>query len=277
MSTESRSWPPQGMFSGGVSESQGKSTASGETARIPGVGEISLSVRNAGQKSNNSAKDDAHVSNRSNQHLEDGGTNLSVIDRDDDDDDDDTMKKQRMPAATRNVQRTTKSGVMMEEREERSREAWQQGGGMNPGIIEIDEDGEFGTERVQDRRSHETAQESTPVRSNLLDELRMQTQRKQRAKVEEDDKVMKVGDSNQESGSRRSLDSVNGNKTEGDSSGVTVVRPRGFRDLRARTNFDPSLAAEFFSQKSFANVGASEEIIRALAFLQVKKPSAIQV
>lgn len=148
---------------------------------------------------------------------------------------------------------------------------------MNPGIIEIDEDGEFGTERVQDRRSHEAALESTPVRSNLLDELRMQTQRKQRTKVEEDDKVMKVGDSNQESGSRRSLDSVNGNKPEGDSSGVTVVRPQGFRDLKARTNFDPSLAAEFFSQKSFANVGASEEIIRALAFLQVKKPSAIQV
>ena len=273
MSTESRSWPPQGMFSGGVSESQGKSIALGETARIPGVGEFSLSARNAGQKSNNSAKDDAHVSNRSNQHLEDGGTNLNVIDRDDDD----TMKKQRTPAATRNVQPTTKSGVMVEEREERNREAWQQGGGMNPGIIEIDEDGEFGTERVQDRRSHETAPESTPVRSNLLDELRMQTQRKQRTKVEEDDKFMKVGDSNQESGSRRSLDSVNGNKPEGDSSGVTVVKPRGFRDLTARTNFDPSLAAEFFSQKSFANVGASEEIIRALAFLQVKKPSAIQV
>lgn len=275
MSMESRSWPPQGMFSGGVSESQGKSTALGETARIPGVGEFSLSVRNAGQKSNNRAKDDAHVSNRSNQHLEDGGTTLSVIDRDDDDGD--AMKKQRTPAAMRNVQRTTKSGVMVEEREERSREAWQQGGGMNPGIIEIDEDGEFGTERVQDRRSREAALESTPVRSNLLDELRMQTQRKQRIKVEEDDKVMKVGDSNQESGLRRSLDSVNGNKPEGDSSGVTVVRPRGFRDLKARTNFDPSLAAEFFSQKSFANVGASEEIIRALAFLQVKKPSAIQV
>lgn len=273
---ESRSWPPQGMFSGDVSESRGKSTALGETTRIPGVGEFSVSVRNAGQKSNNSAKDDAYISNRSNQHLEHGGTNLSVIDRDDGDDDD-TMKKQRAPSAMRNVQRTTTSGVMVDKREERSREAWQQGGGMNPGIIEIDEDGGFGVERVQDRRSNETTQETITVNSNLLDELRMQTQRKQRTKVEENDKFMKVGDSNHGSGSRMLLDSVNRIKPDGESSGVAVVRPRGFRDLAARTNFDPRLAAEFFSQKSFTSVGASDEIIRALASLQVKKPSAIQV
>jgi superfamily II DNA/RNA helicase len=49
------------------------------------------------------------------------------------------------------------------------------------------------------------------------------------------------------------------------------------RDLNARSNFDPRLTDEYFGSKSFKDVGASEEVIKALTSLQVTRPSAIQV
>ncbi|KAG6546128.1 hypothetical protein Mapa_012162 [Marchantia paleacea] len=48
------------------------------------------------------------------------------------------------------------------------------------------------------------------------------------------------------------------------------------RDMKARYNYDASIADDFFSQKSFRDVGATVELTRALAYLQVDKPSQIQ-
>ncbi|KAG0629271.1 hypothetical protein M758_1G090200 [Ceratodon purpureus] len=147
-------------------------------------------------------------------------------------------------------------------------EDWKQGG-MNPGIIDIDDededDVEFEGRRMVDRKPRESA----PVRSNLLDELRLQTHRKLGTKAEAED--VKKSDAKGESAK-----SQEAGPNEETSSNVTVVKPRGFRDLKARSNYDPSLAAEFFSTKSFKDVGASDEVIAALTTLQLKKPSAIQ-
>lgn len=141
-------------------------------------------------------------------------------------------------------------------------EDWKQGE-MNPGIIDLDEDDEDEYERVRmaDRKPRE---KSAPARPSLLDDLRLQTHKKLGSKAVEEDVEKPVA-------------TARAGSTEKDSSNVTVVKPRGFRDLKARTNYDPSIAAEFFSTKSFKDVGASEEVIAALTTLQLKKPSAIQV
>lgn len=145
-------------------------------------------------------------------------------------------------------------------------EEWVQGG-MNPGIIDVDDDGddEYESRRVADRKSGE----SVPVRSSLLDELRLQTQRKLASKTVNED-VEKVARNKEMSRAQA------GGRSEEESSNVTVVKPRGFRDLKARSNYDSSLAAEFFSTKSLKGLGASEEVIGALSVLQIRKPSAIQ-
>jgi hypothetical protein len=143
---------------------------------------------------------------------------------------------------------------------------WEQGG-MNPGIIDMDDEDDYDEgRRMVDRKPRESA----PVRSNILDELRLQTHRKLGSKAEVED-VEKLGAKGEAAKSQAA------GLSKEDSSSVTVVKPRGFRDLKARSNYDPSLAAEFFSTKSFKDVGASEEVIAALTTLQLKKPSAIQV
>uniref|UniRef100_A0A7I3Z9Y6 Uncharacterized protein n=1 Tax=Physcomitrium patens TaxID=3218 RepID=A0A7I3Z9Y6_PHYPA len=139
---------------------------------------------------------------------------------------------------------------------------------MNPGIIDVDDDGddEYESRRVADRKSGE----SVPVRSSLLDELRLQTQRKLASKTVNED-VEKVARNKEMSRAQA------GWRSGEESSNVTVVKPRGFRDLKARSNYDSSLAAEFFSTKSLKGLGASEEVIGALSVLLIRKPSAIQV
>lgn len=141
-------------------------------------------------------------------------------------------------------------------------EDWKQGE-MNPGIIDLDEDDEDEYERIRmaDRKPRE---KSAPARPSLLDDLRLQTHKKLGSKAVEEDVEKPVA-------------TARAGSAEKDSSNVTVVKPRGFRDLKARTNYDPSIAAEFFSTKSFKDVGASEEVMAALTTLQLKKPSAIQV
>ena len=140
---------------------------------------------------------------------------------------------------------------------------WKQGG-MNPGIIDIDDEDEYDDGYEARRMVDRKPREFVPVRSNLLDELRLQTQRKLGSKAEAED-VKKSGAKGEAS------------PNEENSSSVNVVKPRGFRDFKARSNYDPSLAAVFFSTKSFKDVGASEEVIAALTTLQLRKPSAIQV
>lgn len=44
-----------------------------------------------------------------------------------------------------------------------------------------------------------------------------------------------------------------------------------------RSNYDAALSDIFFSPKSFASIGASDEIIQSLRELNVKRPSDIQV
>lgn len=148
-------------------------------------------------------------------------------------------------------------------------EDWKQGG-MNPGIIDIDDEDDFDDDYEGRIMVHLKPRESAPVRPNLLNELRLQTHRKLGSKAE----VEEVKNNGAKGETAKAQ--MAGVKEE-DASSVTAVQPRGFRDLKARSNYDPSLAAEFFSTKSFKDVGASEEVIAALSTLQLRKPSAIQV
>eukprot|EP00850_Spirogloea_muscicola_P013785 SM000095S24999 [mRNA] locus=s95:467682:471395:+ [translate_table: standard] len=53
-------------------------------------------------------------------------------------------------------------------------------------------------------------------------------------------------------------------------------RPRVVNAGEQRTNFDAALADDFFSVKTFRQVGASEEMVAALASLGIHRPSHIQ-
>jgi ATP-dependent RNA helicase DDX18/HAS1 len=161
---------------------------------------------------------------------------------------------------------------------------------MNPGIIEVTEGDETQRHRKMNRKDHQEPpkdrEPSVATKSSFLDDLRIQTHRKlgsgpspppeslqtMNAKL-----VMHEG----------SLETLNGtvdkshpllSKASGDDddTATVVVKPRGMRDLNARSNFDPRLTDEYFGSKSFKDVGASEEVIKALTSLQVTRPSAIQ-
>lgn len=196
------------------------------------------------------------------------GMNPGIIDIDEDNGDED--QEAEVTSATKlTSQRSAKEvkarkNAALVKREE----DWQ--GGMNPGVVEIIEADEVGFLRKEQKVGG-----SGPVRANLLDSLRIQTHRKLGSKLESDKHTVPEIDTV----GRRS-ESVTGEVwgvTEKDKSEVIVVKPRGYKDLQARNNFDPTLAAEFYSQKSFKDVGASEDIIGALMSLQVARPSAIQV
>ncbi|KAL2609644.1 hypothetical protein R1flu_028217 [Riccia fluitans] len=105
-------------------------------------------------------------------------------------------------------------------------------------------------------------------KGSLLDQLRLQATGK-----------MPMSKDRPERGSSEDGESFPQSKKESNQSKEAVDAPFPntlLRDLKARDNYDASIAEEFFSQKNFRDIGATDEVIRALASLQVDKPSQIQ-
>jgi hypothetical protein len=165
-------------------------------------------------------------------------------------------------------------------------------GSMNPGIIEVTEGDETQRHRKMDRKDHQEPSKdrepSVATKSNFLDDLRIQTHRKLGSGPSPPPESLKTMNAKLVMRHEGSLETLNGtvdkshpqlSKASGDDddTATVVVKPRGMRDLNARSNFDPRLTDEYFGSKSFKDVGASEEVIKALTSLQVMRPSAIQV
>jgi hypothetical protein len=165
-------------------------------------------------------------------------------------------------------------------------------GSMNPGIIEVTEGDETQRHRKMDRKDHQEPSKdrepSVATKSSFLDDLRIQTHRKLGSGPSPPPESLKTMNAKLVMRHEGSLETLNGtvdkshplfSKASGDDddTATVVVKPRGMRDLNARSNFDPRLTDEYFGSKSFKDVGASEEVIKALTSLQVTRPSAIQV
>jgi hypothetical protein len=165
-------------------------------------------------------------------------------------------------------------------------------GSMNPGIIEVTEGDETQRHRKMNRKDHQEPpkdqEPSVATKSSFLDDLRIQTHRKLGSGPSPPPESLKTMNAKLVMRHERSLETLNGtvdkshpllSKASGDDddTATVVVKPRGMRDLNARSNFDPRLTDEYFGSKSFKDVGASEEVIKALTSLQVTRPSAIQV
>jgi len=165
-------------------------------------------------------------------------------------------------------------------------------GSVNPGIIEVTEGDETQRHRKMDRKDHQgpskDREPSVATKSSFLDDLRIQTHRKLGSGPSPPPESLKTMNAKLVMRHEGSLETLNGtvdkshpllSKASGDDddTATVVVKPRGMRDLNARSNFDPRLTDEYFGSKSFKDVGASEEVIKALRSLQVTRPSAIQV
>lgn len=164
-------------------------------------------------------------------------------------------------------------------------------GSVNPGIIEVTEGDETQRHRKMDRKDHQgpskDREPSVATKSSFLDDLRIQTHRKLGSGPSPPPESLKTMNAKLVMRHEGSLETLNGtvdkshpllSKASGDDddTATVVVKPRGMRDLNARSNFDPRLTDEYFGSKSFKDVGASEEVIKALRSLQVTRPSAIQ-
>jgi hypothetical protein len=165
-------------------------------------------------------------------------------------------------------------------------------GSMNPGIIEVTEGDETQRHRKMDRKDHQEPSKdrepSVATKSSFLDDLRIQTHRKLGSGPLPLPESLKTMNAKLVMRHEGSLETLNGtvdkshpllSKAGGDDddTATVLVKPRGMRDLNARSNFDPRLTDEYFGSKSFKDVGASEEVIKALTSIQVMRPSAIQV
>ncbi|CAK9218985.1 unnamed protein product [Sphagnum troendelagicum] len=156
---------------------------------------------------------------------------------------------------------------------------------------EVTEGDETQRHRKMDRKDHQEPSKdrepSVATKSNFLDDLRIQTHRKLGSGPSPPPESLKTMNAKLVMRHEGSLESLNStvdkshpqlSKASGDDDDTAtfVVKPRGMRDLNARSNFDPRLTDEYFGSKSFKDVGASEEVIKALTSLQVMRPSAIQ-
>ncbi|CAM6102195.1 unnamed protein product [Calypogeia fissa] len=128
-------------------------------------------------------------------------------------------------------------------------------GSFNPYIIDISEEDSTRSQFKDVRKS------------GLLDRLRSQVLGKSNTEEME-------GDDTEEASSPAAA--AKGTYTESaDTSSKDSIRAP-MRDLTARDNYDASIADDFYSSKSFKVVGAIPEVIQALAYLNVQKPSQIQ-
>ncbi|KAL3699137.1 hypothetical protein R1sor_017159 [Riccia sorocarpa] len=106
----------------------------------------------------------------------------------------------------------------------------------------------------------------------LLDQLRLQATGKMPMSKDRPVEGRQSSEDGEPSSARQSRGESDLSKDAVDAPSLNTL----MRDLKARDNYDASIAGEFFSKKTFRDIGATDEIIRALAFLQVEKPSQVQ-